>query len=326
MARKALLKYDFTEKLLMARGKFKSCISYQGISDYVQKRTFLDYHGRDYRLTYAEERLTVTKMVTDGFIEQPKIMYVPSERNFLSSLAKPSTIAGLQPSLITFLDEFESAKRAISASIVLPVGQSSYSYDKLNDVSWVERHGNRTRLIYASSGYQSLVPQFLVIDYLANLLVPERMAVTPHQMRLIREALNKLPNTDRLASGTPISVLKESPFITLDDIRSSPKAIQQIFKRFRPSHTINVVEEPEQNLFPESQTRMMYSLLGHRNRNPLNQLIITTHSPYVLGAVTLAVGCSVSSPTLDCYHYASCQQILDVPQFWLVDRGGSTSV
>jgi len=291
---KALLKEDFTEKQLMAPGKFKSFFSYQGIFDYFRKKTVLDYQGRYYRLSYIEERLAITKMDTHDLIEQPKIMYVPSERNFLSSCKKPSTIAGLQPSLITFLDEFENAKRAITAPIALPVDRSSYAYDRLNDISWIERRGNRTRLTFASSGYQSLVPLFLVTDYLANFLEQDRMAVTAHQMRLIREKLNALPLAEGLASGTAISVLKESPFITLDDIRSSSKAVQQILKRYRPSHTINVVEEPEQNLFPDSQTRMMYSLLAYRNRNPLNRLIITTHSPYVLSAGSLAAACSAT--------------------------------
>jgi hypothetical protein len=56
-----------------------------------------------------------------------------------------------------------------------------------------------------------------------------------------------------------------------------------------PSYFINIVEEPEQNLFPDTQIRMLFSLLSYRNLNEKNKLIVTTHSPYLLNAVSLAV-------------------------------------
>jgi len=56
-----------------------------------------------------------------------------------------------------------------------------------------------------------------------------------------------------------------------------------------PSYFVNIVEEPEQNLFPDAQIQMFYSLLSYRNLNEDNKLIVTTHSPYLLNAATLAV-------------------------------------
>jgi predicted ATP-dependent endonuclease of OLD family len=47
-----------------------------------------------------------------------------------------------------------------------------------------------------------------------------------------------------------------------------------------PSYFINIVEEPEQNLLPDTQIRMLFSLLSYRNLNEKNKLIVTTHSPY----------------------------------------------
>lgn len=292
---KALLRYDFTEKQLMARGKFKSHFAYHGIVDYFQKDTVLDYQGRYYRFKYAQEQLTIEQLSITEEIDTPKIMYVPSERNFLSSSTKPSMIAGLQASLATFLDEYENAKRSITGSVALPVDQGKFSYDKLNDVSWVERKKNKTRLSNASSGYQSLVPLFLVTDYLANSLDQEQLPITVHQMRVIREKLSEvLRNNYDLVTYSHISVLKESPYISLPDIASAETEARKVLKRFRPSHYVSVVEEPEQNLFPDSQVKMVQSLLSYQNRKELNQLIITTHSPYVLSAVTLAVACSMA--------------------------------
>ena len=51
---------------------------------------------------------------------------------------------------------------------------------------------------------------------------------------------------------------------------------------------LNVVEEPEQNLFPQSQMKNLEFLLDCANCNMNNKLVITTHSPYILSYITLA--------------------------------------
>ena len=48
---------------------------------------------------------------------------------------------------------------------------------------------------------------------------------------------------------------------------------------------IDIVEEPEQNLFPVSQMQLVKSLVEICNRNTDNKLIISTHSPYILATI-----------------------------------------
>ena len=52
------------------------------------------------------------------------------------------------------------------------------------------------------------------------------------------------------------------------------------------SRFINIVEEPEQNLYPDSQGKVLFELLECMNTNEHNQLMITTHSPYMLSYLT----------------------------------------
>lgn len=47
-------------------------------------------------------------------------------------------------------------------------------------------------------------------------------------------------------------------------------------------NAFRVIEEPEAHLFPVAQKQLIESLIFMKNFNPKNQLIITTHSPYVL--------------------------------------------
>ena len=58
---------------------------------------------------------------------------------------------------------------------------------------------------------------------------------------------------------------------------------------FKSSCFLNVVEEPEQNLFPSSQREILNKLTEYANQSEANGLILTTHSPYIINYLTLAV-------------------------------------
>ena len=71
------------------------------------------------------------------------------------------------------------------------------------------------------------------------------------------------------------------------------KTIYKWLIRIINSRFINVVEEPEQNLYPESQAEVLYYLLQCFNTQRYNttekienKLLITTHSPYILAYLT----------------------------------------
>lgn len=48
-----------------------------------------------------------------------------------------------------------------------------------------------------------------------------------------------------------------------------------------------VIEEPEQNLFPENQRELLYFLMSKYKTSLLRQLIVTTHSPYFLSCLNV---------------------------------------
>ena len=66
-------------------------------------------------------------------------------------------------------------------------------------------------------------------------------------------------------------------------------AISVLSSKFNKTAFINIVEEPEQNLFPSSQWQLIKSLLEFNNLNSGNKLIITTHSPYIINYISVAI-------------------------------------
>lgn len=77
-------------------------------------------------------------------------------------------------------------------------------------------------------------------------------------------------------------------------LRSKEKKINE---KYVCKYFVNIVEEPEQNLFPTSQRLLLNSLLAFNNGS--NMLIMTTHSPYLINYLTLAVKADMVKNSID---------------------------
>ena len=66
-------------------------------------------------------------------------------------------------------------------------------------------------------------------------------------------------------------------------------ALSVLSSKFNKTAFVNIIEEPEQNLFPSSQWKILQSLLKFNNLNNGNRLIITTHSPYIINYLSIAI-------------------------------------
>ncbi len=281
---KALMRGDFTVGELKLPGRFKARFDFHNIKSYFSKDTVIEYIGSMYRINYrGESNIRIEQLVSSELISIPKIMYIPSERNFLSVHPKLSMISDLPQSLASFLDEYDKARKSLSEELALPIDHISFSYDRLNDISWVHRHKNKTKLSEAASGFQSLIPMFLVSSYLAKQYMPKQERIEEFEPTL--QPFAGLSNNDLAKIRDELQTLlaKRPRNHRLTDM------VNSLLDSRIPSYFINVVEEPEQNLFPDTQIKILFSLLSNMNLNEKNKLIVTTHSPYLLNAVTLAV-------------------------------------
>ena len=200
----------------------------------------------------------------------PQIMYVPAERNFMVAVEQAEKIRNLPPSLQTMQQVFKKALNA--GDYKIPIDGFSVHYDKLNKIMWLQGGDYRLRLHEAASGLQSVIPLVVVSVYL-SLMVEKGES---HEMST--EELEKLQRE--------VNIILEDK--TLNEALRRI-LIEKINKRYKNECFLNIVEEPEQNLFPVSQKDVLHKLLAVFNSNPLNGLIITTHSPYIIDELSLAV-------------------------------------
>ncbi|PIQ29440.1 MAG: hypothetical protein COW63_13110 [Bacteroidetes bacterium CG18_big_fil_WC_8_21_14_2_50_41_14] len=271
---KALVRGDFKEKDLTVYNRFAKHCSYQNIQSYFKENTRIEYKGKAYSILYELGNVLVSKNKDNGY-SFPKIMYVPSERNFVSSVKNVRNLKGLPSTLYTFSDEFIDAIEDLKGHIDLPINNAKFEYQKLNKLSWIIGEDYKIKLSEASSGFQSFVPLFIVTNYLSHSLEKETDStvkeISIEEGKRIREEIEKIYSNPNLS----------------EEVKKA--SLEYLSSRFKSSCFINIVEEPEQNLFPSSQRQIVNILLEFVNMNKGNELLMTTHSPYIINYLTLCI-------------------------------------
>lgn len=254
----------------------KKFAAYHRLESYFYDDTEIFFRGNNYNFEYRDGKLSIRPFKNDNLISDVvKVMYVPSERNYLSSLGNIGMLKSLPSSLHTFKDEYDMARRHFSNGLQLPIEDVRFEFDRLNNISWLIGTDYKVRLTDASSGFQAITPLLLVTDYLAD-LVADQMSDSGKQLSVAE--LEKLQNEVRK--------IIENPSLS-SEVREA--ALSAVSRRYRYSGFVNIVEEPEENLYPTSQKRVLYSLLSTASRQKGNELMLTTHSPYMINFLTLAI-------------------------------------
>jgi len=269
---KALVRGDFSIKWLCQYNRFQhNLCKFQNIQDYFNENTYLLYKGMRYDFLYEHGKFNVKDKGTPFLM--PQVMYIPAERNLLSVIEEADRIRNLPQSLFTLLEVYNQARRSLTKSLELPVGGLSLSYDKLNHITWISGKDYKVRLAAASSGLQSLAPLTLVIHYLWQRIQQntdtEKSQVSVREYERLNKEIEHILAQKNVTEEVRAALLKQIPNI-------------------RNEYLFGIVEEPEENLFPESQKSVLYDLLSFIKKGDKNQFIFTTHSPYMLSYITLA--------------------------------------
>ncbi|MDR2445326.1 MAG: ATP-binding protein [Spirochaetaceae bacterium] len=273
---KSLVRGENTIKDFEKTGVFKNqFLSYHRLENYTGiENAEIEYKGSAYSFIFSKKgSLSIKEIQTE--YELPQIMYIPAERNFVSYFRKPNEIKSLDRSLTDFLTEFDNSKELLKTPYELPFNDIKLEYDRLNDNINVTNGQYKLRLSHAASGFQSVIPVFLVSQYLSK-IVQEQHSEKPQMS--VDERKRFLKEWESI---------REQKSLTDEQ---KQLMIQSLSSKFRKTAFINIVEEPEQNLFPVSQITLVNELLKIVNLgNGHNKLIMTTHSPYILSALTIAV-------------------------------------
>lgn len=259
--------------------------SYHRIDSFVQADSYLMFENNNYIFEYKEGSFKIYKNNEDigGLFEAnntsedvnglAKIMYIPAERSIVSVAEnKTKLLKELPDSSETFSDEFVNAKKFFKGGYELPFDGFRFEYDTLNEVGWISGSNYKVRLINASSGIQSSLPMCMVSEYLSQVVSARE------EVKLSKEEKDRLEK--RVAEIMQDNAISDS----IKDMM-----IRQLSSANRYDRFINVVEEPELSLFPESQMEVLRSLVAINASSEQNMLVLTSHSPYSLAILNMLI-------------------------------------
>lgn len=226
-----------------------------------------DFRG-EYNVEHLHEKevlfYTVNKVVN------PKVVYIPAERNFVSAVPTLKNYSDKNDNLQSFVNDWFDAKRQYTKEKPMPVTNLGlgYYYNQGLDLDYLTLGADGViPLTSASSGFQSIVPLAVLVKWLSSGIYEENKPFSPAENERVRNILAHLTGS------------------TNDNEEELIERLRGFIQGRVYSHTQFIVEEPEQNLFPQTQMDLLYHLISEINHGRNHRLVLTTHSPYVLYAL-----------------------------------------
>lgn len=231
--------------------------------EYFSENTELMYDGDSIKIEYRGANRNAKIERKKLFAEKrfnTKLSYIPAERNLVSAIQNVDKTykATERDVLFGFIYEWDEAKIPYTGEHpfkLAATGGFSYVNKSGTDVL-LREDGAETPAFYASSGMQSVMPMDVMAHYI----------------------------TGCVGQNASLSMYERNEISKTDNGLSYRRLVYQSAQLF--------IEEPEQNLYPESQKLVVLSLarslkkamsIGSEN----SMAVITTHSPYVMSVVNV---------------------------------------
>lgn len=275
----------------------------QEIVEYFTPNTFLKYEGDAYEFEYDEKKKSFIVKINDNNYSNyvlPKIQYVSAARNLLTILYnislqnivdKNGNIIDLSSNIPFMVRELnkEYMKALIELAnegFALPINDTSVFFQEHR--TFIKTGDKPISMSAASSGVQSITPLLLVSHFLSEKVqgdILDKIQILDDNLKnRIENELSK-ENENLTEKFKQIYSFGKGILSMNDDVT----LLKEKLRQFIPSSFINIVEEPEQNLFPNSQQLVINSLIEYNNSTKENKLIISTHSPYILSSLNNSI-------------------------------------
>lgn len=262
-----LEKNIFKNKDSFSLGSFTKLLKFHKINSYLKENTEIEYEGDFLRLIYKEHSYTSTVLHKNPYV-LPQIQYIPAERNLLSVVDKYAQISYLPESVQDFMFVYDLAVQSDCVqNLRLPINNLKIRYNKRKHKVELFNDNYSVLLSEASSGLQSFVPFFVVQKFLIDEIFSKQKD-KPYKNLEERQRISLI--FEKQYGRQPTSDKELLDFVS--------ENTTSLFN----SCVISILEEPEQNLFPDSQKNIVFDMLSNLSFSEHNKLLLTTHSPYFL--------------------------------------------
>lgn len=249
---------------------FSDLLNFQQIAIYLDNDTLIRYEGDFCTIEYKDGNPACSVKNKIDLYTLPKIQYIPAERNLLSVVDKYAQIQFLPELMQNFIEMFDIAVQSeYVQKMKLPVNDLNLRYDRRTHKVLVYNDRYAVPVGMAASGLQSLIPFVSVLQYFSESIFNGSVYRQP-------DSLENKKLLDNLFMEE-LGYIPENP--------EKDEKLKKLCRTIFNSCFIVILEEPEQNLFPNSQKKVVQYLLEKLNSSVDNKMILTTHSPYVLETI-----------------------------------------
>lgn len=287
---------QWAEKRYILYGKFEydfeeMFIDFHRVSEVYFSHSSSFRYESDF-LTISQEginwKLNIATKDKNHLFEKSKNIYIPAERNFVSVVPNLGRYNETNDNIMSFVYDWFDAKKNYdpgNALEILNLGVS-YHFNKDNEADVLMLSNKKElHLKDGSSGLQSVTPLVMLIDYLTEVVFRKTKSKSveeiEEELRILTDRLNYL---EKLTAEKDAGEVDEMEFQkAFSDAREFQRLKERRNQYF---HTNFIIEEPEQNLFPTTQRDLIYHLFDRIvNTERPHNLLITTHSPFILYAI-----------------------------------------
>lgn len=287
--------------------------------------SLIEYKSDNCHIVYAGKKDAPVSVKTNvgpkSIFWNEKIEYIPAERNIVS-IPGIGQYTESKNNILNFLYDWFRAKRNKKEDnkFELPLNSLnglSYYYIQEEDADKIVlEDGTDIKLQHASSGLMSVTPLIMVFNYVIREIYAENRTKSPFETINIESKIDLYDNEVKQLLSNAINYVKESKKM-IEKSRAILKSMENLLDSDRINkideeinnneqkivnsqktmikkigfdsdynYTKLIIEEPELNLFPEAQRDLMYYMLESLVKDKRkHQLVLTTHSPYILFAL-----------------------------------------
>lgn len=292
---------QWVEKRFLLDGKYEESIENQLLDfhrlskDYFSKNSYFEYRTDFVKISYkwGDKKENIIEIEDDGNYKKTKNIYIPSERNFVSVMPDLRNYKAPFDNIMSFVYDWYSAKRSFQKNDAFSVLNLDVEFhnDKEKDLDLITlKNKKEIYLRTGSSGLQSVIPLTVLTEYLTNGFYKEEVSPSIAELDHLSK---KIRNSGKIVDANYIDGSDNNLRHKLYFYPEGKEALPIHYHK-----TQFIIEEPEQNLFPETQRDLIYYLLNKIQGEREHSLILTTHSPYILYAINNCLMGSVISDKL----------------------------
>lgn len=223
-----------------------------------------------------------------------RVSYIPAERNIVSVVPNWLDVNLNDDNIRNFISDWYLTRQLHDSDnglSILDLGVKYY-YDKGKQTDRITTSDGITLgFSEASSGLHSLIPMMVYLDYLFegqySSKTPSKLNADSENgfvLQTIYHTRYKKGLSEKLKKGEAVYAkigISNLPFVSQEKAREC----KSLYDALTQTSSADIyLEEPEQNLFPQTQVELVYDMLARSSKRG-DSLFIATHSPYVLYAL-----------------------------------------